>query len=237
MWWFSSSRPKDNDTKPKAATGGDSLKNWAADRYESVLVQRNLMFVLSVLCVVAIIVSTFFISKLTLQKTIQPMVIQIEESTGITDILNPLEDRRWTESRIVNEYFLFKYLQARETYNVTTYLENYNLTTRLLSSAPVYNQFKQYINDPSLSPIAKYGSINSTKIKIRSIQFMPDNANGKNVEIRFAVVEQQGNKKIYNKIASIVFNYAEMNMSFEDRMINPLGFQIYSYLVAGENNV
>jgi type IV secretion system protein VirB8 len=215
----------------------DTAKQWGEDRYESMVVQRNLMFLLSLVCVAVIFVAVFFIGKLTLHKSVQPMVIEIEESTGITNIVNPLEDKKWMEARAVNEYFLIKYLRSRETYNVATYVDMYNNSVRLMSSSSVYEQFKQIINDPNSSPVVKYGGNNYTVLKVRSVQFLPSTQNGKNVQIRFAVVEKQGQKQIYNKIASIVFNYLEMNLSFEDRMINPLGFQVSSYSVTEEKDV
>ena len=41
-------------------------------------------------------------------------------------------------------------------------------------------------------------------------------------------------KKVYNKIVSLIWSYVEMNLNFDDRTINPLGFQIKSYSIAND---
>lgn len=226
-----------SNIKSPDARGVVNARNWYADRYESILVQRNLLFIVVVLSLVVSVVSIFFVGKVTSQKTIEPMIVEIEEATGITNIVNPLESKSWTASRAVNEYFLMTYLRARETYNVASYVYNYNTIVRLMSSNDVYNNFKRTLNDPTTSPVALYGANNSTVLKIRSIQFLGDTPSGKSVEIRFAVVEQTGEQKSYNKIVSILWDYVQLELNFDDRMVNPLGFQIKSYAVAGERDV
>jgi type IV secretion system protein VirB8 len=242
MGLFSSSQgnqQEHNKMTPQSSTSGNSAnaKNWYVDRYESVVVQRNLLFVFSVFGLAVVFISVFFVATMAGRKTIEPMVIEIEEMTGITNIVNPQENRRWTESKAVNEYFLIQYLRARETYNVATYLHNYNDLVRMLSYSTVYKQFKKTLNDPSTSPVAKYGANNSTTLKIRSMQISDGSGGNKNAVVRFVITETQGARRSYNKIVSIVWNYSKMNLTFEQRMLNPLGFQIKSYSVTEDRNV
>ena len=215
----------------------EGSKSWYADRYESVVVQRNLFFFLCLLCVGAVVIAVFLIGRLSLSKSIDPMVIEVEETTGMVNLVNPLEDRRWTVNKTIDQYFLVNYLRARETYDIASYLYNYNTFVRLMSSYSVYGDFKSTINDPSLSPIVKYAATNSTILKIRSIQFLPSTAGGSAAQIRFSIIEQGGAKQVHNKIVSILWNYVKMDLTFEDRMINPLGFQVQSYSIANDGNV
>ncbi len=240
LFSFLKKNAQEKGEKSTQSTGSNVVadaKSWYADRYESLVVQRNLLFVLSIAGLVIILVSVFFIGKVTMNKTIEPMVIEIEEKTGITSIVNPQKNQTWTESRAVNEYFIMKYLRARETYNVASYLHNYNNVVRVMSSGPVYSQFRSFINNPNTSPVAKYGANNSTDLEIRYIQYLPDTSGGKNVQIQFAVKEQAGGRAIYHKVVTMVWTYIETTLGFDDRMINPLGFQVIAYSVAEERNV
>ena len=210
-------------------------RNWYYDRYETLIVQRNVLFLVTVLSVIASVVAVFFVGKVTLSKSIEPMVIEVEDKSGITNIVNPNTDKTWTADRAINEYFLMTYLTARETYNVASYNYNYSTVVRLLSNTTVYNQFKDLINNPVTNPITKYAANNYTTLRIRSIQFLEDAPSGDhNVQIRFAIEEMLGNKLQYNKIVSILWNYSKMQMKFEERMVNPLGFQVKFYAVSDD---
>ena len=129
MGLFSFSKKNNKDSVSDNILEG----SWYQDRYESILVQRNLMFIFALGCIIATILAIFFIGKISLSKTIEPMVIEVEESSGITNIVNPNQNRRWTQSKALNQYFIIKYLRARETYNIATYLNDYNLVVRLMS--------------------------------------------------------------------------------------------------------
>lgn len=211
------------------------VKSWYEDRYQSLVVQRNLFFVLIVACVCVIVVSVVVIGTLSEKKTIEPMVIEIEDKTGITNIVNPDSDRRWTTDEALNKYFLMTYLKARETYNVATYDYNFNTVVRLLSSGEVFGQFRETISDSVNNPVALYGANVNTTLTIRSILFLPNNVSGQSAQIRFSVNTSDGKK--FPKIVSIIWNYVVLNLNFNDRMVNPIGFQVQSYSIADDVNV
>jgi type IV secretion system protein VirB8 len=226
---------KDGPNKmPQGNDQGQDKNNWYADRYESVAVQRNMLFFISVIALVVTVISVICISKISLSKKVVPLVVEVEDKTGFTNFVNPEENQDWTTDKAINTYFLVKYIRARETYNVASYLYDYNTVVRLMSSPSVYRDFKEVLDDVSSNPVLTYGANNSTELKIRSIQFLKISPSQNNAQIRFAVVEQQGDKKTYNKIVSIVWSYVAMNLDFDDRNVNPLGFQILSYAISND---
>ena len=211
------------------------VKGWYEDRYQALVVQRNLFFVIILACIAAIVISVVVVGVLSEKKTIEPMVIEVEDKTGITNIVNPNEDRQWTVDKTINKYFLMKYLKARETYNVASYNYNYNTVVRLLSSTSVYNQFQQLISSSSQNPVAMYGSTVSTTLRLRSILFLQSKVSGQSAQIRFAIVTSDG--RVFPKIVSMIWNYETLSLNFDDRMVNPLGFQVQSYSIADDINV
>ncbi|MCH9754177.1 MAG: type IV secretion system protein [Alphaproteobacteria bacterium] len=221
-------------SKKKHSVADKTNKSWYADRYESISVQRNMLFFISLIALIATIIAVIFISKVTLSKTIEPLVVEVEDKSGFTNIVNPNEDEKWTTSKSINVFFLVEYLRARESYSVASYVQNYNTVVRLMSSAEVYNQFKNVLNNTDTNPVIKYGANNSTTIKIRSMQFLESTPEESSAQIRFSIIEEGNQKKQYNKIVSIVWSYIQMDLNFEDRTINPLGFQVKAYSISND---
>lgn len=209
-------------------------RNWYADRSESITVQRNMLFLIAIISLIATVISVIFIAKVTISKTIEPLVVEVEGTTGFTNLVNPNDTEQWSTSKSVNTYFLVNYLRSREAYNVASYVYDYNTVTRLMSSSNVYRDFKQKLNNTETNPVIIYGSQNSTFIKIRSIQFLSSTPTESSAQIRFSIIEQGGAKKVYNKIVSLVWGYVEMSLDFDARTINPLGFQVKSYSISDD---
>lgn len=244
MSFFSNLTKKDSDNAIEVSatnsvnkkTSVTDARNWYSDRYESLVVQRNILFLISLVAIIATLFATFVVLRVTISKKIIPMLVEVEDKTGFTNIVDPQNKQIWTSDKALNEYFLIKYLDARETYNYASYIYNYNTVVRLLSNSQVYNQFQNSISG-SNSPVSRYGSNTSTYLKIRSLQYLPSDSSGnKNVQVRFSVVENPGGR-YYNKIVSILYNFVQLQLTFKERMVNPLGFQIISYAVADDVDI
>ena len=181
----------------------------------------------------------FIVKEILSTKSIEPFVLTIEDQTGVTTLVDPTSELTLTSNEALNRYFLFKYMIAREAYDPITFNSDKNLV-RLMSTQDVYSSFNSFLNRSPLSPITLYGTANHTTFKLKSIQFVDsaDNIIPKTVtaQVRFSVTESEREKKVYDKIATIVFAYVTMELSKEDRYINPLGFQIRNYRVDDELN-
>lgn len=248
------SKKKDtNLNKKTVTTSGDKvvkhLDNWYSDRYNSVVVQRNLLLLLLLLSVVMVIFSSIIVGNVSSSFKIQPFVIEVEDKTGITNIVNPLANRELISNEVLNKYFLMKYIKARESYNFQTWKYNYLTVVRLLSSGGVYGTFRRFINSSSDSPLALYGSQISTYVVFRSIQFFPPSNDESGVPndpkaiVRFTIFSESGNLKSattgnrIHKIVTLTYNYQQTEMNDDERAENPLGFYITSYRADIENDL
>lgn len=209
----------------------NNAKNWYEEQYETALVQRNFLILFSLGALFAIIFSILLIRDVTLSKNIKPFIIEVEEKSGITNVVNPLSRRDLLTNEALNTYFIVKYLTARETYDAGSYRHNYYKVVRLMSTSSVFSIFNSYLASDTASPIKRYGALTQTSIKIRSIQFLEP---GKVAQIRFVVTEEGRSNKSYNKIATINFSYNQTEMTADERYINPLGFIVNSYKVDNE---
>ncbi len=239
-----------NVTVEAAAANSDKVvskvSNWYSDRYNSIIVQRNLLLVLLLASVFMVIASSFIVGKVSSTFKIQPFVIEVEDKTGITDIVNPLANRELTTNEVLNKYFLMRYVKARETYNFQTWKYNYFTVVRLMSSPDVYGSFRRFINGSSESPLALYGNQTSTSVVFRSMQFFPPDTSGDapgdpKAVIRFTVFADSGTLRgvtgnRIHKILTLTYKYTQTEMTEADRSENPLGFYITSYRADVEND-
>lgn len=218
-------------------------KNWYADRYQTVVVQRNFLALITIASLAGIIFSVLSVVKITSSKTIEPFVIEIEDKTGITNVIRPLQLEKYSYDETIRKYFLTMYVTARETYNFNTFENNYFKTVRLLSNPPAYSAFRNIVsaNNPE-SPV-RLGQSSQRMLKIKSISYLQTakGQSGFTAQIRFrtddAGIENGvpgigGNTR--HKVATINFTFSDLALTEEERAVNPLGFQVIGYRVDDE---
>jgi type IV secretion system protein VirB8 len=207
-------------------------KNWYADRYQAVIVQRNFLALLTLVSLTVIIFSVLSVVQITNDKTIEPFVVEIEEKTGITNVIRPLAQEKYAYDEVLRRYFIYKYVMKRESYEPLTFESDYFTIVRLLSEGTVYKAFVRDVgaNNPN-SPV-RLGQT-SRLIKIKSITF-PKTIAGQTgflAQVHFKSEDKNGSK---NRVSTINFIFADLVLTQEERAVNPLGFQVIGYRVDDE---
>ena len=223
-----------------------TISNWYADRYNSIVLQRNLLLILLLASVFMVIASSFIVGNVSSSFKIQPFVIEVEDKTGITNIVNPLANQALTTNEVLNRFLIMKYIKARESYNFQTWKYNYLTVIRLLSAPGVYGDFRRFINNSADSPLALYGSSMSTYVAFRSLQFFPPSDDpgvprDSKAIVRFTIFPENGTLRgttgdRIHKILTMTYKYEQTEMNDDDRSENPLGFYVTSYVTAIEND-
>jgi type IV secretion system protein VirB8 len=231
--------------RKKAATKDErnkKVRNWYVDRYNGVLMQRNFMAVITVVCLAAVIVSVIVVAEITSQKTIEPFVIQVEEKSGMTQIVRPIARTYISEDKALNNYFIVRYVRSREEYFAPTHEYDYNTVTRLLSSEDVYRNFRYLVSPNNESSPVRWGEGGSRDVKIISVLEMetPEGLKGFTVQVRFMVTDRvnQGGSNVrttqYTKVARLRYDYVKMELTDEELYVNPVGFQVMQYKTTEE---
>lgn len=202
------------------------IKSWYSNRYQIVAVQRNVLLLLTATSIIMVAIAVFFVKNFMSSKSLEPYVIEINEKTGTAVVVQQITSQTFTANEVMKRYFINKYVQSALTYNPRNYKEN-SEEVRLFSTSQIFNEYRNRINPYSL------GSESQIELKIRSLLFK-DNMN---VEIRTTreinIVGQKSTTK--NEIIYMAFYFApELNLSIEERLINPLGFQVSKFEVAEE---
>lgn len=211
----------------------NTSNNWYLDQYESTLVQRNIFFVVAVVATVALAGSTMVIRYVKNTKSIEPFVIEIEERTGVPTVVDPVTIEAYSANDAVVRYFVMKYIRAREEYFPALYRYNFDTVVRVLSSESVYySDYKPKfsVGNPQ-SPVNALGMGGARVVLLKSIIFpAPETA-----QIRFTLQTSGGSGAgSADKIVFLQYEFANINMNEDERLINPLGFRIVNYKIEDE---
>lgn len=205
-------------------------RNWYRDRYQSVLLQRRILMAICLISLFSTLASVLVIAQITPMKSVEPFVIQVDPKSGITQTVDPLTVSEITGLEAVNNYFIVQYIRARESYNVNLINTNYATVRVMSESDSVYPQFKRDVSPSNPQSItARMGSNGSRYVKFKSISYLKP----RQAQARLLIEETtpNGGTVQYNKIATIYFDYTKLQLTAEERYINPLGFIVKDYRV------
>jgi type IV secretion system protein VirB8 len=205
------------------------VRNWYSERFEGVIIQRNILLILLALCIIIVALSILTVNYISSSKRFDPFVVQIDEETGVASVVNPLNSEIISGNEALNRYFVKQYLQAREAYNYVDFYGRAREVIRVMSSRDVFQEYLGMLDDKDKNPAKQYGNKNSTYVKFKSWSKL-DSENYKYL-IRFSINEKQGLQKVYHKLAILEFRYVPMKITEDERNINPVGFQIIGYRV------
>lgn len=217
---------------PTARQEVTAIRSWYQERYETILVQRNLLSIVLATCIIAVIVSVISVTKIATSKVFDPFVIQVEEQTGAAKIVTPASTDVLSMDENLTRYFIKRYLIARETYNPVDFGKQATNIVRLMSSGGIFWSYRGFITNKENDPSIRYGQNNTTYLTIKSWSKIED----RKYIIRFSLHESAGGGKTYNKIAIVEYDYVAMELKEAERDINPIGFQVIGYRIDDDNS-
>jgi type IV secretion system protein VirB8 len=209
--------------------------DWFSDRYQSLVVQRNISIFLLIIAIVCITCTGISLAVITNSKTIEPFVIEIEKKQGlVTYIDNNQKMREYTQDEILRNYFIKRYVEARETFDTKNYDYFYHKVVKTMSTDAVYRQFLSILRSSSReNPVNLLANNEVSKVTITSITPIKP----KVLQVRFVVEGRfsDGSTVRSNRIAILEYNYFNVEIEEAKRYINPLGFVVTSYKASDEN--
>lgn len=170
---------------------------------------------------------------LTPLKTVEPFVIRVDNNTGATDIISVMKQHETSYGEVMDKFWLGQYVRYRESYDWETVQDTFD-ATNLLSSAAEQAAFTQIYKDNPQAPHKVLRDTAKVVVRVNAISFV-----GNMAQVRFEKIVIPINKNTsvpepQRYIATIAYEYKNTSMKDEDRLINPLGFQVVSYRVDKE---
>jgi type IV secretion system protein VirB8 len=165
-------------------------------------------------------------------KRVEGFVLRVDNATGAVDLLTSLRDGQESYGEVVDRYFLNKYVLARESYEYDTLQTAYD-TTALMSTSEVQREYAALFEGEKARDKLLANRVRIL-VKVRSIA---PGTTRNTALVRFAtrVTHPDGSgEPEESHVATIGFRYVGGAMHEQDRLVNPLGFQVTSYRVDPE---
>lgn len=213
------------------------LRSWYSNKYQLVLAQKKILTLFSLLSIATVVIAVIFVKQFTESKSFEPYVVEFEEQTGVLTVVDNLTQSTLIADEAVKKSYLYKFLKVAEGYNYVTFEED-RKTLGLLTTTQVYRQLYNKYNIRNENSIVNVIQNKGTfTVKIKSIVFN----NPTVATVRFVIYNSRPNK-VYlaemHKISEIHFVFSPtMQLSTEDRYINPLGFQVVKYNIGDDINM
>jgi len=212
--------------------------NWYADKYQSLVVWRNWLFLIVLLSLTAVLLMTFSQQYMLPLKTVKPFVIQIDEKSGLTQVVTSESAQDYNANQELIRHFALSYIFAREEYNYLLVEQMYKKVRVLSEPKVVYPTFSEYINQANPnSPFNRFGVNVVRTVQLQSFNLQNPNKGAKEdsiVQAQLVVTEKSSNAAPINYTVQVTMSCAfkrGLVLNEDQRLINPLGFQVLSYSV------
>lgn len=172
------------------------------------------------------------VAGLTPLKQPVPVVIRVDSSSGIVDIVPTYEGTKDIE-QVVTRNLLSTYVIARERYFYGTAEADYELVAA--ENSPRLNQewaALWNINNP-LSPLNIFKDGTTVRTQVRSVTFLKlESGRDKLAQVRFSRYTRPGGtgeEQAGHWVSTIEFAYTQPSKDDKTRSLNPLGFRVIEY--------
>lgn len=207
-------------------------QSWEMDRARSAMRSSKIAWTVAGTAAFVAVLAVAAVAGLTPLKQPVPVVIRVDSSSGIVDIVPTYEGTTDIE-QVVTRNLLSTYVIARERYFYGTAEADYELVAA--ENSPRLNQewaTLWNINNP-LSPLNVFKDGTTIRAQVRSVTFLKlDSGRDKLAQVRFSRYTRPGGtgeEQASHWVSTIEFAYTQPSKDDKTRSLNPLGFRVVEY--------
>ena len=205
-----------------------NAESWAQDRQRLVDRSVRTAWIVAGLAVLVAVVEAFALLMLIPLKQEIPYTLLVDKETGYVQALRPLDAQTVTADSALTRSFLVQYVIAREGFDIDSLQTDYR-KVGLWSVGEARDRYVAFINASNpQSPLASMPRRATVAVQIRSVSSLSP----KTAMVRFSTLRTDpgGQAQPAQYWAAVIsYQYANVEMSAQDRLINPLGFQVTRY--------
>lgn len=208
--------------------------SWAEDRERSSAASRKTAWIIAGIATAVALLEAIALIVVVPLKTVVPYTLLVDRQTGYVEQLKPVEGRTIDPDAALIRSFLVQYVIERESFDI----DNLDRSYRKVALWSADDARTRYINamqatNPE-SPLAQLPRSAVVDVKILSVSSIEADT----AMVRFTT--QRGDaagagQPPTNWVALVRYRFSGAAMSAEDRMTNPLGFQVMRYRRNVEN--
>lgn len=206
----------------------DIAQSWGTSVTENLERSRRVAWIIAgVTSVIALLLAIALVVLLPL-KTVVPYTLLVDRQTGHVEELAPLDEAVVAPDTALTRSFLAQYVIARESYDPVNVQRDYRKTA-LWSAGDARTRYiaGMSASDPA-SPMAIHADGSTLSAEIKSVSSLSRDS----ALVRFVTrrTDRSGQVGAPEHWASVInFRFSQAEMSADDRLLNPLGFQVTRY--------
>lgn len=207
-------------------------QSWELDRARQAERSTRIAWAVATSAALIAVLAVAAVSGLTPLKEPVPVLIRVDRSSGIVDIVPAYEGTTDIE-QVVTRNLLQNYVIARERYFYGTAEADYELVAS--QNSPRLNQewAALWAADNPSSPLTVYKDGTSIRAQVRSVTFLKlESGKDKLAQVRFTRSTRAGgtgDEQTSHWVSTIEFAYVPPSADNKTRSLNPLGFRVVEY--------
>jgi type IV secretion system protein VirB8 len=203
-------------------------ETWAQDRQDALRASRRTAWIVASAAVAIAVLEALVLLVLTPLKTVVPYTLLVDRNTGFVQALEPLDPGKVSPDTALTQSFLVQYVIARESFDIDKLQSDYRKVA-LWSADTARSSYiaSTQVSNPQ-SPLVLYPRTTVVETRVKSVSPVGRNA----ALVRFDTIRRDAGGRIEPArpwVAVIRYRYSGEPMQLEDRMVNPLGFQVLRY--------
>lgn len=207
-------------------------QSWELDRARQAERSTRIAWAVATSAALIAVLAVAAVSGLAPLKEPVPVLIRVDSSNGIVDIVPAYEGTTDIE-QVVTRNLLQNYVIARERYFYGTAEADYELVAS--QNSPRLNQewAALWAADNPSSPLTVYKDGTSIRAQVRSVTFLKlESGKDKLAQVRFTRSTRAGgtgDEQTSHWVSTIEFAYVPPSADNKTRSLNPLGFRVVEY--------
>ena len=202
--------------------------SWAADRRAADGRSRTIAWIVAGVAIAVALLEAIALAALTPLKREVPYTLLVDRQTGHVEALKPLDQTVIAPDAALTRSFLVQYVVAREGYSLDGLAQDYRKVA-LFSEGEARTRYVASMQRSSpTSPLATLPRSAVVGVTIRSVSSLSDGTS----LVRFTTqrTDSAGASLPPQTWASVIrYRYSPAEMTADDRLVNPLGFQVVRY--------
>lgn len=202
--------------------------SWAEDRERSSATSRKTAWIIAGIATAVALLEAIALIVMVPLKTVVPYTLLVDRQTGYVEQLKPVEGRTIDPDAALIRSFLVQYIIERESFDI----DNLDRSYRKVALWSAEDARTRYINTMQAtnpeSPLVQLPRSAVVDVKILSVSSIEADT----AMVRFTTQRTDAagaGQPPTNWVALVRYRFSGAAMSAEDRMTNPLGFQVVRY--------
>jgi type IV secretion system protein VirB8 len=205
-----------------------NAESWAEDRNAALNRSRTVAWWVAAGAGAIALLEALALVMLVPLKTTVPYTLLVDRQTGYVEALEPLQRRTVSPDAALTRSFLVQYVIARESFDIDSISDSYRRVA-LWSAGDARSRYLRSMQagNPE-SPLSSLPRRAVIDVKIRSVSSLSAGTS----LVRFTTIRSgsaAGEHAPRHWAAVIRYRFSGDAMSAEDRLVNPLGFQVLRY--------